>query len=649
MMWHNHACHRREWLCHIIFMYSRGVNAIALLGLAVLAAALLALAAGGLGRPRVVAFGGLALCGAGVLLVLAALAADAPPALLVLPFGPPGAALALDGLSGFFLLLLLLSGMAICAAALDQPDAATPLLTAGLGAAMLALLAGDGFTLVFGFVLALLAGALLALADRQAAARGLGTAVLAAMALVLALGLLASGGWAFAAMRAHPPEAWRAAALLALLLVGLASLLFSLPSAQPAASGPGGALLSGLPSRLGVYVLIRVLFDLAGPAPSVWWGLPLLLVGAVGAVLGGLRATLAGDIKAILGWAAIGGTGMMTAGLGLALAARAVDLAPVASLALGAVLLAALAQALFMTLLALAAGAVQQGAGSRLLDRLGGLIHGMPVTTACVLAGGAGLAALPPSAGFAAWWMLFQALLAAMRVGGMALQVLICAAVVLLALATALQAMAAIRLIGVGFLGRPRSPRAAAAEEAGRASRIAMIALAVATGVVGIFPGGALVLTAPALRLLLGVDLSDRAGAWLLAARVDAAGYSGPAIAVLLALCLALVLAVLRRRAASGHRTAPAWEGGFDAPPPWLPLGDPLTQVGATGFSALPRRVLGGLSGTPGPGAAGMRQKLTWLAGRAGRHPAPSLRATLWVLLAALMLLLLLVAGWEQP
>ena len=646
---HHQLAKRQEFLCHIIFnptwisplrrrdadCYSSAVNVIALPGLAVLALAFLALGAGALGRPRIVAEAGLPLCAIGTLITLGFLLTGAPPAVLILPV----ATLALDGLSGFFLLLLLLAGMAICAACLHDSDASTPLIPVALAAAILTLLAADGLTVIFAFVLACLAGGGLALADRGAASRSLGLTVLACMVLVPALGLLAANGWEFPALRADPPEAWRAACLLVLLLAALTLPHAGLAPAQKAASGPGGALLAGGLIPLSLYVLIRVLFDLAGPAPSVWWGLPLLLLGCSTAVLGGRRATDESDIKGVTAWAAIGGFGLAMVGLGLALAARAVDLAPLASLALGAVLLLALTQALFVTLLALAAGAVQQGAGSRRLDRLGGLIHGMPITSACVLAGAACMAALPPSAGFAAWWMLFQALLGAPRIGGMALQVLICGVAVLLALAVALQATAAIRLVGLGFLGRPRSPRAAAAEEAGPATRIGMLALAAAAGTLGIFPGTGLILASPALRVLLGVDLSDRDGIFILAARVGAPGYSGPAIAALLALCFAAVLAVLRRGAATGHRQAPAWEGGFDAPPPWLPFGDPLTQVNAGGFSLLPRRILGW-------------PVLSW------RWPGirdniaartPSLRATLGMLGALLILLLLLVAGWEQP
>ena len=71
------------------------------------------------------------------------------------------------------------------------------------------------------------------------------------------------------------------------------------------------------------------------------------------------------------------------------------------------------------------------GAGTRRLDLLGGLIHRMPVTAMCFFAGLFGAAMLPPGLGFAGFWLLFQSLLGAFRIGGFGLQLLIAFAVLL--------------------------------------------------------------------------------------------------------------------------------------------------------------------------------------------------------------------------
>ncbi|MEJ1979375.1 MAG: hypothetical protein WDN49_28025 [Acetobacteraceae bacterium] len=84
-----------------------------------------------------------------------------------------------------------------------------------------------------------------------------------------------------------------------------------------------------------------------------------------------------------------------------------------------------------------------------------------------MLVAGACLAALPPLPGFASEWVLFQSVLAAPRIGGLALQTTLVVVAALMALAAALGATAAVRLIGVAFLGvhgrlGPPPPRSAA-------------------------------------------------------------------------------------------------------------------------------------------------------------------------------------------
>ncbi len=510
-------------------------------------AALLGLAvAGALVPPkhaaRLVCLGCIALCAVATLLDFAFLVSGARGAALTLPIGLPGGAtvLALDGLSGFFLLLVMLAATACAAAALDalrEFQATLPLFPLFVAVMGLTLLAGDALALAIGFgAMTLTSCALVLTAHRDEGVRpaarscagigALGFACLIAALAVLGQGTAAAGpsaGWGFdfAAMRAHPPAGWRAALVLALTLVGAGStagmvpLHVWLPPALAAAPAPAAALMSGAATKVALYMLIRLLFDLCGPAQPPWWGLPLLVLGAGGALLGGWRANMEGDMRSILGCSTVAHVGLILVGIGLALAARGTDLPSLATLALGGALLLAFAHGMFKPLLFIAASAARNGTGTSLLRGLGGLVTRMPMTTAAMLVGGACLAGLPPSSGFAGEWMLFQAAFAAPHLGGLGVQVLVCAAILLMALGAALGAAAAVRLIGVGFLGRPRSPRAAAAEEAGAPTRAAMIGLAAISGLIGLFPGAVLALAAPALRLLVGTTMASRSGGLL--------------------------------------------------------------------------------------------------------------------------------------
>ncbi len=616
------------------------------------------LAAGSIARARLL-HGATAAAAAGfAALAVAALAAGGAAA-APMPFGPPfaPALLALDGLSAWFLLILGLSGTAASLAALGAgalPARALvpwPIFLGGMG---LTLAAADGFTLILGLEATAFAGWALVAAghdraeSRDAARRFLGFALFSAACLVPAIGLLAAGprDFAFAALRASPPEGWRAAAVLALALAGagakagLAPLDAWLPPAQVAAAPHVAAAMAGAMTKVALYVLARLLFDLSGPAQPLWWGLPLLALGAGTMLVGALRANLETCGRTLLGCSTIGHVGLVTAALGLALLFRGADLAPLAALAAGAALLHALAHGVFKTLLVVGLGEVARAALSARLDRLGGLIRGMPWTAAAMLAAVAAAAALPPLSGFASAWLLLQSLLAGWRVGAFGVQVAIAAATAVVALAAALAAAGMIRFFGLAFLGRPRTPRAAGAAEAPGATRVALAGLAVLTLLIGLLPGPLLDLGAEALRLLSGGALATR-GQWPGIGAADAAGFYPPlAVLALLALAAGALAIGIARRSPPGVAAVPAWNGGFIAPPPHLPLGDPATQPSAAGLAQPLRRVL-----RPPPSIPGLPAWLRdALAGQAGRLGGLALRHGLMLGFGLLVLLLALVA-----
>jgi NADH:ubiquinone oxidoreductase subunit 5 (subunit L)/multisubunit Na+/H+ antiporter MnhA subunit len=355
-------------------------------------------------------------------------------------------------------------------------------------------------------------------------------------------------------------------------------------------------------TKVALYVAARLLLDLGGSSQPLWWGVPLVVLGAASAVLGALRANLEEDGKTLLACSTIENVGLVAIGLGLAACFRAADMAPLAALAAGAALLHALNHAVFKTLLFLGMGEVAHGAASRHLDRLGGLIHPMPWTAACVLVGAAAAASLPPLSGFASEWMLLQALLAAWRVGDLTFQLLVLVVAALAALAAALAASAMVRLFGLVFLGRPRTPRAAGATEGHLASRLSLLIPAGLTVLFGLIPGPLLSLGGAAQQILVREAMEDRAGSFSVAVGDGAASYWPVGVALLLAVSGIAILAAVKRRALpgvarerGGEETAfgPIWDCGFAAAPAHLPFGDPLTQPSAAGLGQPLRRMLG--------------------------------------------------------
>ena len=546
--------------------------------------------------------------GTAVLGVLAMLAAGfAESGVVLLPVGPPWGALpvALDPLSRWFLLIL---GVAAVPAGLFAMQGgmgrAQALLMPPFVAAMaLTLLAADALTLFLGFeAMSLLSWAAIAAGGQRRAARlYLGFALLSGLALLGALAVLAPAGLSFAALRAAPPEAGRAALFLLLLLLGAGSkaglvpLHLWLPVAHPAAPTPVSALMSAAMVKVALYVLLRGVLDLAGPAQPAWWGIPLLALGALSALWGAIRANIERDVKAILACSTLEHVGLITLALGLCLLFRGADLRPLAGLALSAALLHALVHAGFKTALFLGAGAVTQLAGTRDADRLGGLLPRMPLVAACCGLAAATAAALPPLAGFSAEWLLLQSLLQSWRLGEMAFQLLGAGALAAAGLAVGLGAAAMLRLFGAVFLGRPRAPRTAGAGDAQGLLRWALLLPAGILLLLALLAGPALALAGGVVRQMLGEGAPlPVAGLSLLAP--EGAGLLSPVAAALLLLALAgAAILLLRRLSPEAPALAPAWDCGFGPPPPHLPFGEPLTQTVPAGAAQPIRRALGAL------------------------------------------------------
>lgn len=559
-------------------------------------------------RPGLAYIAAAALC---ALLALAGiLAIGGTAARTILPLGLPwmGAHVRLDALAGFFLLLLGTGGAAASLYAVGYgrhehaPGRVVPFYACFLGAMAIVLLADDAFSFLLGWeLMSLLSWALVVADHRSGEARRAGYVYLVmagfgTMALLLAFGLLAGpgGAYTFEAMAGVARTPGTAAAILLLMLLGAGSkaglvpLHVWLPLAHPAAPSHVSALMSGVMTKVALYAFVRAVFELAGPV--AWWASPLvLLVGAATAVMGILFALVDGDTKRVLAYSTIENIGVIFAALGLALAFRANGMAALAALALSAALFHAFNHMLFKSLLFMAAGAVLTATGHRDLDRLGGLIHRMPVTAFLALAGVVAIAALPPLNGFASEWLLFQGVLQSPELPQPALQFLVPAAGGMLALAAALAAACFVRFYGIAFLGRPRDAASAGAVEVDRWSLGAMAGLALLCLLAGIVPGAVLDLLAPAVEVAVGGRLPVQMGnAWLTIVPVAAAGssYSGFLVLVFVAICALGSAGLVHRFASRRLRSAPAWDCGF-------PDDNPRAQYGAGSFAQPLRRVLG--------------------------------------------------------
>ncbi|HEX9288311.1 MAG TPA: proton-conducting transporter membrane subunit [Anaeromyxobacteraceae bacterium] len=387
---------------------------------------------------------------------------------------------------------------------------------------------------------------------------------LALFALFSLLGS-AAGSFDFAAIARAGLAPGAGPFLLALtgfgLKAGLMPLHFWLPGAHAAAPSHVSAVLSGVLLKTGIYGILRITSLFA--APPLWWGLALLAVGAVSAVLGVAFALAQHDLKRLLAYHSVENVGIIAMGLGLGLVGRAVGDPALVLLGFGGGALHVVNHALFKALLFFGAGAVDHACGTRELDVLGGLARAMPLTAALFLLGAVAISGLPPLNGFVSEWLVYMG---SLRAASSPAPLVPWAALgaPALALVGALAAACFAKVFGTVFLGTARSERPSRAHEAPRPMLVPMALLAGACAAIGLAPA-ALV---PALR--------RGAAAWSGLAPASLAGpargvaASAGAITAGAALLLAVAggLAAWQRRRARGAPASETWGCGYARPTP---------------------------------------------------------------------------------
>ncbi len=317
------------------------------------------------------------------------------------------------------------------------------------------------------------------------------------VAILLSLTLLVSegGGDSFEAMRqgAEGVGPVAASVVFVLALVGFGSkagvvpLHVWLPRAHPEAPSHVSALMSGAMVALGVYGILRVGWDLLGGGPR-WWGVVVLVIGAVSALFGILHALVSSDLKRLLAYSTTENMGLVMIGVGAAGLFQSSGNRELAGVAAAAALLLVVNHAAFKGLLFLGAGSVLHATGTRDLDRMGGLLKRMPVTGATFAIGALAIAALPPLNGFVSEWLLLQALVHSLPSSTAAVAVTMPIAVAVVALTGGLAAATFVKAFGTGFLAMPRSTEADLAVESPRTMQFGLVVLAGLCVALGVAP-----------------------------------------------------------------------------------------------------------------------------------------------------------------
>lgn len=257
-----------------------------------------------------------------------------------------------------------------------------------------------------------------------------------------------------------------------------------LPYAHSTSRSNISALMSGVMIKVAIYGLVRYILLLP---LQTWWGMLILSMGTVTAVLGVIYALKEHDIKRLLAYHSIENIGIILIGVGLYIIFTLSGLQAVAFLALAGALFHTLNHAIFKSLLFMASGSLVNATGTRNIEEMGGLIKRMPKTALLFLIGAVSISALPPFNGFVSELMIFQAFMQSFALANPFLELLLIIALAIFALVSALAAACFVKAFGITFLALPRSHEAKEAKEPPKLMLLGPAVLALLCALLGVF------------------------------------------------------------------------------------------------------------------------------------------------------------------
>lgn len=295
---------------------------------------------------------------------------------------------------------------------------------------------------------------------------------------------------------------------------GIIPLHTWLPKAHPAAPSNISALMSGVMIKTGIYGFVRISMDIMGQGPN-WWGITIIVIGAVSSIIGVLYALMEHDLKRLLAYHSVENIGIILLGIGASMMFRSNGLYTLSAIALIAGLYHTLNHAMFKGLLFLGAGSVMHATHTKNMEDMGGLIKSMPYTAITFLIGSVSICALPPFNGFVSEWLTYQSLLLGFKSSPITSKIISPLGGAALALTGALAAACFVKAFGIAFLGMPRSHHAENAKESPPSMVIGMTILALLCLMFGIVPDAVIRMLSSSVFQLTG-SYGILSGDWFL-------------------------------------------------------------------------------------------------------------------------------------
>jgi formate hydrogenlyase subunit 3/multisubunit Na+/H+ antiporter MnhD subunit len=261
-----------------------------------------------------------------------------------------------------------------------------------------------------------------------------------------------------------------------------------LPHAHPAAPSHVSGLMSGVMIKMGIYGIIRLLFNF--PDINLSIGLFIFFISIFTGVFGVMSAIVQHDLKKLLAYHSIENIGIIGIGIGVGIIGDLYNQPILAAFGWAGALLHIVNHSLFKSLLFYSAGSVYIKTHTRDLNSLGGLIKKMPFTAAAFLIGAIAISGIPPFNGFISEFLIYNGFFQSFKQIGLELPMLMSFGILGLALIGGLALFCFTKAFSMVFLGTPRTNQADRAIEVApsmRFGKILPILLIVSIGLLPIY------------------------------------------------------------------------------------------------------------------------------------------------------------------
>ncbi len=356
-----------------------------------------------------------------------------------------------------------------------------------------------------------------------------------------------------------------------------------LPYAHPCAPSPVSALMSGVMLKVAIYGLFRFMFDILG-GWQLEWGVLILIMGALSALIGVLYALSEHDLKALLANHSIENIGIILIGFAMGMIFWTLHLPKLSAFAFIAALFHTFNHMSFKSLLFMGAGSVLHESGTKNMEKYGGLIKSMPITAFTFLLASISISALPPTNGFLSEWMIFQSLLGSSAISDMSLKLSIPFSVFALALTGGLAIACFVKVFGISFLGLHRSTNVKYAHEVNIMMKSGMVLMSFVVVSLMLFTPFYIKLFDGVINQSLHVSIYNEIfpTVWNLHSISHNGGVVSPLILLIALVAITTLLYVAYKVINPKTRTFHTWACGYNT--------TAKTQYSATGFAGPIRR-----------------------------------------------------------